>query len=157
VILLSLIRAGHAAVRDHARLLSRDGSSSRELVGPDITAAATLERYPRFIKDQRRFPGLRASRGQKIHCQSKHVPSLRSRLPGTTSLESPPTKSRISAVNTLRATPSICTNLDFGSDRRGDGFEGSCTSLARRSGGRLRHIGSGPNQRTSSISICSAI
>src|SRR5437660_9921450 len=27
------------------------------------------------------------------------------------------------------------------------------TSLARRSGGRLRHIGSGPNQRTSSISI----
>jgi len=24
--------------------------SSRELVGPDITAAATLERYPRFIK-----------------------------------------------------------------------------------------------------------
>jgi hypothetical protein len=39
----------------------------------------------------------------------------------------------------------------------GDGFEGRCTSLARRSGGRLRHIGSGPNQRTSSISICSAI
>ena len=25
-------------------------NSSRELVGPDITAAATLERYPRFIK-----------------------------------------------------------------------------------------------------------
>jgi hypothetical protein len=24
--------------------------SSRELVGPDITAAVTLERYPRFIK-----------------------------------------------------------------------------------------------------------
>jgi hypothetical protein len=24
--------------------------SSRQLVGPDITAAATLERYPRFIK-----------------------------------------------------------------------------------------------------------
>jgi len=39
----------------------------------------------------------------------------------------------------------------------GDGFEGRCTSLARRSGGRLRHIGSGPNQRTSSLSICSAI
>ena len=39
----------------------------------------------------------------------------------------------------------------------GDGFEGRCTSLVRRSGGRLRHIGSGPNQRTSSISICSAI
>jgi hypothetical protein len=38
----------------------------------------------------------------------------------------------------------------------GDGFEGRCTSLVRRSGGRLRHIGSGPNQRTSSISICSA-
>src|SRR5438270_118760 len=41
--------------------------SSRELVGPDITAAATLERYPRF--HQRRFPGLRASRGQKIRCR----------------------------------------------------------------------------------------
>jgi hypothetical protein len=39
---------------------------SRELVGPDITVAVTLERYPRFI---RRFPGLQGSRDQKIHCR----------------------------------------------------------------------------------------
>ena len=39
---------------------------SRELVGPDITVAVTLERYPRFI---RRFRELRGSRDQKIHCR----------------------------------------------------------------------------------------
>src|SRR5215472_10744054 len=41
--------------------------SSRELVGPDVTAAVTFESYPRFIKG--RFPGLRGSRDQKIHCR----------------------------------------------------------------------------------------
>src|ERR1700730_14471312 len=50
--------------------------SSRELVGPDITDAATLERYPRFIKggfqDYERL-GVKSSTAE-----SKHVPSLRS-------------------------------------------------------------------------------
>jgi hypothetical protein len=64
--------------------------SSRELVGPDITAAATLERYPGFIKggfeDYERL-GVKSSTAE-----SKRVPSLRSRLPGTTSFGVSPTK-----------------------------------------------------------------
>src|SRR6185437_15098248 len=104
--LLSLIRAGHAAVRDHARLLSRDGSSSRELVGPDITAAATLERYPRFIKggfqDYERLGVKRSTASPSMFppygrgCQEQRLWSLL------------PRRSRIFAINTLRATPSIC-------------------------------------------------
>jgi hypothetical protein len=56
---------------------------SRELVGPDVSAAVTFESYPRFIKggfqDYERL-GVKSSAAE-----SKHVPSLRSRLPGTTS------------------------------------------------------------------------
>jgi hypothetical protein len=54
--------------------------SSRELVGPDITAAVTLERYPRFIKGGfQDYEGLGIKRST---ADSKHVPSVRSRLPG---------------------------------------------------------------------------
>src|SRR2546430_12688217 len=54
--------------------------SSRELVGPDITAAVTLERYPRFIKGGfQDYEGLGIKRST---ADSKHVPSLRSRLLG---------------------------------------------------------------------------
>jgi hypothetical protein len=48
-------------------------ASSRELVGPDITAAATLERYPRFIKcDFQDYERLGVKRSA---AESKHVPS----------------------------------------------------------------------------------
>src|SRR5438876_5658829 len=54
--------------------------SSRELVGPDTSAAVTLERYPRFIKGGfQDYEGLGIKRST---ADSKHVPSLRSRLPG---------------------------------------------------------------------------
>jgi len=54
--------------------------SSRELVGPDITAAATLERDPRFIKGGfQDYEGLGIKRST---ADSKHVPSVRSRLLG---------------------------------------------------------------------------
>src|SRR5439155_1002089 len=54
--------------------------ASRELVGPDITAAVTLERYPRFIKGGfQDYEGLGIKRST---ADSKHVPSLRSRLLG---------------------------------------------------------------------------
>jgi hypothetical protein len=54
--------------------------SSRELVGPDISAAVTLESYPRFIKG-----GFQDYEGLGIKgstADSKDVPSLRSRLLG---------------------------------------------------------------------------
>jgi hypothetical protein len=41
-------------------------NSSRELVGPDVSAAVTFERYPRFIKGG--FQDYEGSRDQKIHC-----------------------------------------------------------------------------------------
>ena len=54
--------------------------SSRELVGPDITAAVTLKRYPRFIKGGfQDYEGLGIKRST---ADFKHVPSLRSRLLG---------------------------------------------------------------------------
>jgi hypothetical protein len=54
--------------------------SSRELVGPYITAAATLERDPRFIKGGfQDYEGLGIKRST---ADSKHVPSVRSRLLG---------------------------------------------------------------------------
>src|SRR3954465_12078292 len=64
--------------------------SSRELVGPDITAAATLECYPRFIKGG--FQDYEHLGVKRFTAESKHVPSLRSRLPGTTSFGVFPTK-----------------------------------------------------------------
>jgi hypothetical protein len=54
--------------------------SSRELVGPDVSAAVTLERYPRFIKGGfQDYEGLGIKRST---ADSKHVPSVRSRLLG---------------------------------------------------------------------------
>src|SRR5260370_16656143 len=54
--------------------------SSRELVGPDTTAAVTLERYPRFIKGG--FQDYEALGIKRSTADSKHVPSPRSRLLG---------------------------------------------------------------------------
>src|SRR5947199_7550355 len=54
--------------------------SSRELVGPDVSAAVTFESYPRFIKGGfQDYEGLGIKRST---ADSKHVPSVRSRLPG---------------------------------------------------------------------------
>src|SRR5215471_13732139 len=55
--------------------------SSRELVGPDVSAAVIFESYPRFIKGGfQDYEGLGIKRST---ADSKHVPSMRSRLPGT--------------------------------------------------------------------------
>src|SRR6266498_2595650 len=54
--------------------------SSRELVGPDVTAAGSFESYPRFIKG-----GFQDYEGLGIKsstADSKHVPSPGSRLLG---------------------------------------------------------------------------
>src|SRR6266705_3117989 len=54
--------------------------ASRELVGPDITAAVSFESYPRFVKGGfQDYEGLGIKRST---ADSKHVPSVRSRLPG---------------------------------------------------------------------------
>src|SRR5499427_6310157 len=54
--------------------------SSRELVRLDGSAAVTLESYPRFIKGGfQDYEGLGIKRST---ADSKHVPSVRSRLPG---------------------------------------------------------------------------
>jgi hypothetical protein len=54
--------------------------SSRELVGPDVTAAVSFESYPRFIKGGfQDYEGLGIKRST---ADSKHVPSARSRLLG---------------------------------------------------------------------------
>jgi CBS domain len=64
--------------------------SSGELGGPDITAAATLERYPRFIKGG--FQNYESLGIKRSAADSKHVPSPRSRLPGTTPFAVSPRK-----------------------------------------------------------------
>src|SRR5438876_12390259 len=54
--------------------------ASRELVGPNVTAAGSLQSYPRFIKG-----GFQDYDGRGIKrstASSKHVPSPRSRLLG---------------------------------------------------------------------------
>src|SRR5215472_3016545 len=57
--------------------------SARELVRLDGSAAVTLESYPRFIKGGfQDYEGLGIKRST---ADSKHVPSIRSRLPGTRS------------------------------------------------------------------------
>src|SRR5262245_13418658 len=64
--------------------------SSRELVGSDITAAVSLESYPRFIKGGfQDYEGLWIKRST---ADSKHIPSPRSRLLGNNVFE-PPSKS----------------------------------------------------------------
>src|SRR5438034_11507351 len=71
--------------------------SSRELVGPDGSAAVTLESYPRFIKGGfQDYEGLGIKRST---ADSKHVPSPRSRLLGTTPFGVSPESSRIFGIN----------------------------------------------------------
>jgi CheY-like chemotaxis protein len=61
-------------------------NSSRELVGPDVSAAVTFESYPRFIKGGfEDYEGLGIKRSTAY---SKHVPSVRSRLRGNKVFES---------------------------------------------------------------------
>jgi hypothetical protein len=70
--------------------------SSRELVGPDVSAAVIFESYPRFIKGGfQDYEGLGIKRST---ADSKHVPSVRSRLPGQRLLEPPPESSRIFGI-----------------------------------------------------------
>src|SRR5215203_3544222 len=64
--------------------------SSRELAGPDVTDAVNFESYPRFIKGGfQDYEGLGIKRST---ADSKHVPSLRSRLLGNNVLWSLPQK-----------------------------------------------------------------
>src|SRR6266511_6290595 len=72
--------------------------SSRELGGPDVTDAVNFESYPRFIKGGfQDYEGLGIKRST---AESKHVPSLRSRLLGNKRpLESPSESSRIFGIN----------------------------------------------------------
>src|SRR6266540_1806215 len=64
--------------------------SSRELAGPDVTDAVNFESYPRFIKGGfQDYEGLGIKRST---ADSKHVPSLRSRLPGNNVFWSLPQK-----------------------------------------------------------------
>src|SRR5215813_12209983 len=67
--------------------------SSRELVGPDFSAAVIFESYPRFIKGGfQDYEGLGIKR---FTADSKHVPSPRSRLLGNNLFEPPSKSSRI--------------------------------------------------------------
>src|ERR1700756_2519149 len=70
--------------------------SSRELVGSDITAAVSLESYPRFIKGSfQDYEGLWIKRST---AGSKHVPSPRSRLLGNNVFEPPSKSSRFFGI-----------------------------------------------------------
>src|SRR5205814_6035958 len=93
LILLSLIRAtslpgstpqapGHAVARDHALLPSRDGRFVARARRADIAAAVRFESYPRFIKGG--FQDYKSLGIKRSTADSKHVPSPRSRLLGTT-------------------------------------------------------------------------
>src|SRR5262245_7919010 len=77
--------------------------SSRKLVGSDITAAVSLESYPRFIKSGfQDYQGLGIERST---ADSKHVPSPRSRLLGNNVLEPPPESSRIFGIPVFKSRP----------------------------------------------------
>src|SRR5262245_29293692 len=70
--------------------------SSRELVGPDVSATVIFESDPRFIKGGfQDYEGLGIKRST---ADSKHVPSVRSGLPGQRLLEPPPESSRIFGI-----------------------------------------------------------
>jgi hypothetical protein len=70
--------------------------SSRKLVGSDITAAVSLESYPRFIKGGfQDYEGLWIKRST---ADSKHVPSPRSRLLGNNVFERSSESSRIFGI-----------------------------------------------------------
>src|SRR5215831_8256272 len=71
--------------------------SARELVRLDGSAAVTLESYPRFIKGGfQNYEGLGIKRST---ADSKHVPSIRSRLPGTRFFGASTESSRIFGIN----------------------------------------------------------
>jgi hypothetical protein len=55
-------------------------NSSRKLVGPDVSAAATFESYPRFIKG--RFQDYEGVGIKRSTANSKHVPSVRIEVAG---------------------------------------------------------------------------
>jgi hypothetical protein len=80
-------------MQSHGITLSFHGEmadSSRELAGPDVTDAVSFESYPRFIKGGfQDYEGLGIKRST---ADSKHVPSLRSRLLGNNVLWSLPQK-----------------------------------------------------------------
>src|SRR5258707_10636378 len=74
--------------------------SSRELVGSDITAAVSLESYPRFIKGGfQDYEGL----GIRSIADSKHVPSPRSRLLENNVFKPLPESSRIFGITSREA------------------------------------------------------
>src|SRR6266498_3047798 len=82
--------------------------ASRELVGPDVTAAVSFESYPRFIKGGfQDYEGLGIKRST---ADSKHVPSLRSRLLGNNALWSLPQKVVESLELTTTSGPSSKSN-----------------------------------------------
>jgi hypothetical protein len=64
--------------------------ASREFVGPDVSAAVSFESYPRFIKG--RFQDYEGLGIKRSTAYSKHVPSVRSRLPGNNVFWSLPQK-----------------------------------------------------------------
>src|SRR4029077_2611958 len=72
--------------------------SSRELVGPDITAAVTFERYPRFIKggfQDYEGLGLKRSTADSQHVSLHTIKVARKHRV----LKSPPQSSRIFGIN----------------------------------------------------------
>jgi hypothetical protein len=80
-------------VQSHGITLSfhrKMADASRELVGPDITPAVGFESYPRFIKG--RFQDYEGLGIKSSTADSKHVPSLRLRLPGNNVFWSLPEK-----------------------------------------------------------------
>jgi hypothetical protein len=90
--------------------------SSRELVGPDITAAAILERYPRFIKcGFQDYEGVGIKRST---AGSKHVPSGLKALPsneperlcGYVVLSRPITMNRSPRLSAAHPIPQRLTN-----------------------------------------------
>src|SRR5204863_5265833 len=82
-----------AVMQSHGITLSfhrEMANSSRELVGPDVSAAVTFESYPRFIKGG--FQDYECLGIKRSAADSEHVPSIRSRLPGNNVFWSLPQK-----------------------------------------------------------------
>src|SRR5215831_3455454 len=76
--------------------------SSREFVGPDSTAAATFESYPRFIK--RGFENSEGFGIKRSTADSKHVPSPRLRLLGNKNILESPNEIGIFGIPALGTT-----------------------------------------------------
>jgi hypothetical protein len=75
--------------------------SSRELVGPDVSAAVTFESYPRFIKGG--FQDYESLGIKRSTADSKHVPSTRSGSRGNNVVWSLPQK----VVEFLKRVPTF--------------------------------------------------